>query len=174
MKKIYFSIALLTLVLCSYTLDAQTQKIGHISLQALINAMPETDSAQVILEKTQKDFQANYQQMQTDYTKKSEEYNKNVKTYNELIKTTKESELQELNKRIQLFQASAQQKLNELNQKLLKPILDKANKAISDVAKEGKYAYILDNPPSNSSIIYTGADAKDIMPLVKKKLGLKE
>jgi outer membrane protein len=174
MKKILVSLLVLTFVLAGSTLMAQTQKIGHVNLQELITAMPESDSAQAKLQKTAKEMDSNYQQMQVEFNKKYEEYNKNSKDYNDLVKSTKEAELQDLNKRMQEFQTSAQQKLQELNQKLLKPILDKANKAISDVARENKFTYVLDTPPNGGAVVYTGEGAIDLMPMVKKKLGLKE
>ncbi len=174
MKKILISLFVLTLILSGSTLMAQTQKIGHINLQELITAMPESDSAQTKLQKSAKEMDSNYQQMQGEFNKKYEEYTKNSKDYNDLVKSTKEAELQDLSKRMQEFQTNAQQKLQELNQKLLKPILDKANRAISDVAREAKFTYILDTPAQGGAVVFTGADAIDIMPLVKKKLGLKE
>ena len=51
-----------------------------------------------------------------------------------------------------------------------KPIIDRAKKAISDVAAEGGYTYILDS--GTAAVLYS-QDSDDIMPLVKKKLGLK-
>jgi outer membrane protein len=174
MKKILFTLFVLTFILGGSTLKAQSQKIGHINLQELITAMPESDSAQSKLQKTAKEMDSNYQQMQVEFNKKYEEYTKNSKDYNDLVKSTKEAELQDLSKRMQEFQTSAQQKLQEQNQKLLKPILEKANKAIGDIARENKFTYILDTPPQGGAVIYTGADAIDIMPLAKKKLGLKE
>jgi outer membrane protein len=173
MKKILITLFVLTFILAGSSLKAQSPKIGHINLQELIQALPEYDSAQSKLQKMAKEMDSNYQQMQVEFNKKYEEYTKNSKDYNDLVKSTKEAELQDLSKRMQEFQTSAQQKLQEQNQKLLKPILDKANKAIGDIARENKFTYVLDTPPQGT-VVYTGADAIDLMPLVKKKLGLGE
>jgi outer membrane protein len=173
MKQIIYSLVVVTLLLTAGTSVAQSQKIGHINLQTLVSAMPESDSAQVLLQKTQKEMEATYQQMQAEFNKKYEEFNKNSKSYNELVKTTRESEIQDMGKRLQTFQSNAQQNLQQLNQRLLKPILDKANKAIADVAKEGKFTYILDTNASNGVVLYTGPDAIDILALAKKKIGIK-
>ena len=53
---------------------------------------------------------------------------------------------------------------------LLKPLIDRAKKAIEDVAREGGYTYILD---AGSTTVLYSQDSDDIMPQVKKKLGLK-
>jgi outer membrane protein len=172
MKNILNSVLVLTLILAGNNLKAQSPKIGHINMQELIAAMPESDSAQANLQKMTKEMQANYQQMQAEFNKKYEEYTKNSKSYNDLVRSTKEAELSDMNKRMQEFQTSAQQKLQEQNQKLLKPILDKATKAITEVGKENKFTYILDT--AQGLVVYSGADAIDVMPIARKKLGLRE
>jgi len=173
MKQILYSVTVILMFLFGSSSIAQSQKIGHINLQELVSAMPESDSAQVLLQKTQKEMEATYQQMQTEFNKKFDDFNKNSKSYNELVKTTRETELQDLNKRLQTFQTNAQQTLQQLNQKLLKPILEKANKAIADVAREGKFTYILDTNASGGTVLYSGPDAIDILPMAKKKIGVK-
>lgn len=142
-------------------------------MQELITSMPESDSAQINMQRMTKELQSTYQQMQAEFNKKYDEYNKNSKSYNELVRSTKEAELGDMNKRMQEFQTSAQQKLQEQNQKLLKPIVDKATKAVTEIGRENKFTYILDSP-AQGTIVYYGADAIDVMALAKKKLGLKE
>lgn len=172
MKKNLITLLVLTFILAGNTLKAQSPKIGHINMQELLAAMPESDSAQTNMQKMTKEMQSTYQQMQAEFNKKYEEYSKNSKNYNELVRSTKEAELGDMNKRMQEFQTSAQQKLQEQNQKLLKPILDKATKAVAEVGRENKFTYILDAPPQGI-VVYVGADAIDLMPMAKKKLGLK-
>ena len=53
---------------------------------------------------------------------------------------------------------------------MLKPIVDRAKKAIEEVGKENGYTYIFD--AGVGAVLYS-QDSDDIMPLVKKKLGLK-
>ena len=65
---------------------------------------------------------------------------------------------------------NAQEQLQGREQELLKPIIYRAKKAIEDVAKEGGYTYILD--AGTAAVLYS-QDSDDIMPQVKKKLGLK-
>jgi outer membrane protein len=172
MKKILIALTVLTFILAGNTLKAQSPKIGHINMQELIAAMPESDSAQAKLQKMAKEMDSNYQQMQVEFNKKYEEYNKTSKELNDLVKSTKEAELQDLSKRMQEFQTSAQQKLQEQNQKFLKPILEKANKAIAEVARENKFTYVLDT--AQGLVVFSGTDAIDVLPLAKKKLGLTE
>ena len=51
----------------------------------------------------------------------------------------------------------------------LRYAIDKAKKAIEDVAKENNYNYVFD---SGVGVLLYQRDSDDIMPMVKKKLGL--
>jgi outer membrane protein len=154
------------------TAGAQTAiKLGHINSQELIEAMPESDSAQKKIEKLTKDIQGQYEAMQVEYNTKLQDYQSKRETYSDLIKQTKENELQELGQRIQAFAQNADQDLQKQRTGLYKPVLDKANKAIADVSKENGFTYVFDL--AGGLIIYHAENSTDILPLVKAKLGLK-
>ena len=88
----------------------------------------------------------------------------------DLIRQTKESEIRDLGQRIEAYQTQAQQKLQELQESLFEPIIERAKQAITDVARENGYSYVFDS--SAGTLLYQ-PDSDDILPLVKKKLGLK-
>ena len=98
------------------------------------------------------------------------DYAQNSKTYSDVIRTSKEQELQELRTRIQRFQETAMNELDKAQQSLMQPITEKAMNAIKEVAKENGYTYIFDL--SAGPILYTSESSQDILPLVKKKLGI--
>jgi outer membrane protein len=87
----------------------------------------------------------------------------------DLIRQTKEKEITDLQQRIQAFQASADQDLQNKQQELFNPLIQKIKDAITAVGKENGYNYILD--VGTGAVVYYQGD--DIMPLVKKKLGIK-
>jgi outer membrane protein len=70
--------------------------------------------------------------------------------------------------KLQGWQQTAQQMQQQKNQELLAPIQKKALDAINTVAKENGYAYII-----SKDQLLVSPPADDILPLVKKKLGLK-
>ena len=78
--------------------------------------------------------------------------------------------LQEMQQRIQQFQQTAEQDVQKQRVEIFKPILDKANKAIADIAKENGFTYILDI--TQGAVIYHAETSIDILPQVKQKLGL--
>ena len=166
MKNFVKSIAFVALTLGTITVS-NAQKIAHISLDSLITTMAESKTAQEVAQKYLKDLEAQVATMDQELQTKYADYMKNKDSYSPLVASTKENELQDLNKRIEDFKASAQQDYQRKYGELSKPIYDKAKKAIDLVAKENGYKYVLDT--STGNVLYTEA-ADDILGLVKKKL----
>lgn len=168
MKKVFLIIVAVAFV---STVFAQgSLKIGHINSQELLQAMPESDSAQLKLERISKELQDQLQTMDVELKNKYQDYLAKRDTYSDLIKQTKESELQEMQQRIQQFQQTADQDIQKQRVEVFKPVLDKAKKAIADVAKENGYTYVLDL--SQGSVIFQAENSNDLLPKVKEKLGL--
>ncbi len=121
MKK---SIVLIIAVVLSATIFAQTNlKIGHINSQELLQAMPESDSAQAKLDKAIKELQSQLEAMQAEFNNKYQDYVSKKDTYSDLIKQTKEADLQQMNQRIQQFQANAEQDVQKQRTEIFKPVL---------------------------------------------------
>ncbi len=169
MKKIVIVLGLLFFVIAAYSQSGI--KFGHINTQDLLAAMPESDSAKINLEKFTKELEGELEVMQVELNKKYQDYLGKRDTYSELIRQTKEQELQEMQQRIQQFQTTAETELQKKRELFFKPVLDKAKKAIEDVSKENKFTYVFDT--SAGALIFHSEDSYDVMPLVKKKLGLK-
>ncbi len=150
-------------------MQAEAQKIGHISLDSLLTLMPETKAAKQSQTDYYKQLESTVMSMQTELQTKYKDYTENKAKYTPLIQETKEKELNDLNQRIQDFQASAQQDLQKKSDELTKPILDKAKKAIETVAKENGYKYVIDTSAGN--ILYS-EPSDDVLGLVVKKLGI--
>jgi outer membrane protein len=145
-------------------------KLGHINSNDLLKIMPGRDSAQTILEKHVKDLEKTLKGMKTELETKYQDFMSSQSQMSELIKQSKTKELQDMQARIEEFQDNAQKDYQDREKKLLTPIIDKAKKAIEDVAAENKYTYIFDS--GVGSLLYQDA-SDDILPLVKKKLGFK-
>ena len=86
------------------------------------------------------------------------------------VKESKIRDLQAIEQRMQQARAKVQQQVAVKREQLFKPILDRAEKAVKDVGKENGYDYIFDT--NTGSFIYA-KEAHNVMPLVKRKLGLK-
>ena len=145
-------------------------KLGHINSNDLLKMMPGRDSAQKVLEKHAKELETTLKGMQNELETRYQDFTANQAQMSELIKQTKTKELQDMQARIQDFQDNAQKDYQDKEKKILTPIIDRAKKAIEDVAAENKYTYVFDS--GVGSLLYQDA-SEDILPLVKKKLGLK-
>lgn len=161
---------LVFLILGSINVYAQSKlKVGHINTAELLKIMPGRDSA----EKALYDYAAALEQQMSLMTKefetKYQEYLDNESKMTQIVKNAKQKELTDLQNRILEFQELAQEDLKKMEAKLVEPLLKKAENAIHTVAKEKGYTYILDT--SSGAVLYF-EDADDIMPLVKKKLGI--
>ena len=170
MKKTLIIIAACLFAFGGSAVAQKNIKLGHINSNALMQIMPGRDSAQTVLQAEVQELEATLKSMQGEMEKRYSEYMENQSGWTELIRNTKQREIQDMGARIQEFQENAQKQLQQREEELLKPIIDRAKKAISDVAAEGGYTYILDS--GTAAVLYS-QDSDDIMPLVKKKLGLK-
>jgi len=158
------------LVLTTTALNAQNQeKFGHIDFGLLYSMMPGLDSVKAKYDQYAKTLQNQFDAMQNELQSKVMDYQSNQATMSAIIKQTKEKEIQDLQARIDAFQNSAQQDLQDKETELKQPLIDKAREAVKQVAKENGYTYILNT--SGGMVIYADP-GDDIMDLVKKKLGI--
>lgn len=153
---------------------ANAQKVAYIDMDSLVQMMPESKIARDSVQKHIKNLENALQQMQMEFQAKQEQVMKDEadKTVSETIKQLRRKELENLYQRIQDFQVSAQDEINKKTEELAKPIYDKANKAISEVAKARKYTMVLDASQQGGMILYK-EPGDDLMKEVKAKLGIK-
>lgn len=170
MKKTLIAIVACLFAFGGTAMAQKNIKFGHINSNELMQIMPGRDSAQTILQAEVTELEQTLKSMQSEAEQRYNDYVANQSGWTELIRQTKQREIQDMGARIQEFQENAQKQLQQREQDLLKPIIDRAKKAIEDVAREGGYTYILDS--GTASVLYS-QDSDDIMPQVKKKLGLK-
>ena len=167
MKKTLIAIAICLFAFGGNTMAQKNLKLGHINSQELMQIMPGRDSVQTVLQAEVAELETTLKQMQAEAEKRYNDYVANQAGWTDLIRQTKQREIQDMSARIQEFQENAQKQLQDREAELTKPIIDRAKKAIDDVAREGNYTYIFDG----AALLYS-QDSEDIMPLVKKKLGI--
>ncbi|MBR1765615.1 MAG: OmpH family outer membrane protein [Bacteroidales bacterium] len=170
MKKIALALVACLLAFGGNAMAQKSVKLGHINSNDLMKIMPGRDSAQAVLQQEAADLEEQFKTMQAELEKRYNEYMEKQSGWTELIRNTKQRELQDMGTRIQEFQENAQKTLQQREEELLRPIIERAKKAISDVAADGGYTYVFDS--GTAALLYS-QDSDDIMPLVKRKLGLK-
>lgn len=145
-------------------------KFGHINSADLIQMMPETKQSDSTLRKFGESLDTQLKTMTAEYQSKLQTYQTKRDSMPDAIKAVKEGELEDLGRRIQDFQQTAQDNIQQKKEELYGPILKKADKAIKDLAKEKGYAYIFD---TSAGTVLFAQESDDVMALVKAKLGLK-
>lgn len=168
MKKIVLFIACGLLI--GNAAFAQAVKMGHINSNELLSLMPEMKKADSSLKNFAKSYQDQIESMGKEYQKKVQEYQSSEKTMTEAMKEVKVREIQKLEENIQQTQQSAEEKVAKKKEEIISPILNKAEKAIKEVAKENNYDYVFDT--SVGALLYY-KDSDNILNLVKTKLGIK-
>jgi len=150
--------------------NAQAPKFGHIDLNALIQVMPERAAAEKQYTAYQKQLEDDLSVMQKDFQAKYIDYAAKKDSLSDNLRKMKEDELNSMNERIQTYQQNAGQQLQTKQSEVLKPVFDKADKAIKEVGAEKGLIYVFDI--SSRVILYNSKESLDIMPLVKAKLGI--
>lgn len=143
-------------------------KLGHVNINEIMSALPEVDSAQLILDRETKEIQDTYEEMNVLYNKMVDDYQNGLATYTDFVKKAKEEEILDKQKRIQSYEQSAAATLQKRNLELLQPIYDKIIKAIDKVATEAQFTYILD--VSKGSVVFSSKDSQNINQLVLEVL----
>ena len=169
MKKIFLiALCLATLSLAS---NAQTPKFGHINATELVQLMEDFDTARIQLNKYQNELVEEMEAMQTEYNNKLNTYQQKQATWTDAIKQQKEAELSEIVGRLQQFEQTASNDLNNMQNTLMAPIYEKATAAIEKVAKANGLIYVFDLS-AGSLIYFDAAQSKDLLPDAKKELGI--
>ena len=88
----------------------------------------------------------------------------------QLIRQSKQSELRDLEQRIQSFRQTADMDLQNKQQELFNPLIEKVQDAIKRVSEENGYTYVFD--VSMGSLLYY-EKGDNIQPMVEKELGIR-
>ena len=165
MKKI-FAIAAMALL----TLSASAQKIARVNFTELVQLMPEADKARETMAAASKEADETYKTMVEEFQSKYQQYQQKASTWTASIKESKERELSDMQQRIQDFQQSVSQELQEQQSTLMAPIYQKAQEEVQKIAKEQGFDILLD---ASSALYYSDAIV-DITAQARKALGVKE
>lgn len=159
---------LLIAILIALPFSVFAQKFAIIDTQSLMESMPELKTANEQLEAANKKYAEEFKMLQEEFRKKYEEFQALDPSTLQTIKDRRMQEMQELDNKIQQFQATASQDLQRQQQQLMAPIQEKVMQAVQAVGAEGSYTFVFEK----GQAIYTGSDVADITAAVKSRLGI--
>jgi len=170
MKKILLSSLFCLFSICTIA----QQKIGHVNSQEIMSKMPDIKVIETKIQKESQKMDEMYAEMMQKAQEAAQSFQKAQNDgESESVVKAKYEEAINLEQRMQVFAQDAQKELQTLQNDLLAPVVEKIQNAINDVAKSGKYSYILDTGSGFNVILYNdGPGSNDITSEVKKKLKL--
>lgn len=170
MKKVAI-IAAVVLVASLSAFQVSAQKIGYVNMQEIIVNMPEFAKADTALNKYRQELFAEIQSMRTDLQDNISSFVKDSTTMSDAVKEVKRDELQDAQQRLMTFQQSSQQKVGQKQNELMKPIIDKAQKAVEAVADSKGYTWVF-NDTGNGNILLVKPSGDNLTTAVKANLGI--
>ena len=146
-------------------------KFAHVNFQELYQLMPEADQARATMTATQNEAMDTYQTMIEEYQSKVTQYQQKASTWTQTVRESKERELTDMQQRIAEFEQNIQQELAAQQNELMAPLVQKAQEAVSSLAKAGSYIYVFDT----SQMLYIDpAQSTDLTPAARKALNIPE
>jgi outer membrane protein len=165
MKKIFTVLVLAAGLLFAGSANAQS-KFGYISVENVVQLMPETAKIDSILERYQADsINPQYAQIVQLYQYKDSVYRDSVHPAPPAVKKQIEQELPTLINQIQNWQQIVNQAIEAKQNELLSPIYKKVYDAIKLVAKEKGYSHVF-----NKEAFLVAPEGDDMIMLVAAKL----
>jgi len=165
----YLKTLLLAITLTTGMFVANAQKIAHINSEELIAAMPESKAMQDDLAKMAQNFDNDYKSQATALQAKLKKYQDEAPSKTDEENAKRQQEVAQLQQKLQSYLKSAQDEMQKKQMDLIKPIIEKAQKAIQDVSKEKGIKYVFDSAPGKGLIVFEG---EDLLAAVKTKLGI--
>ena len=153
--------------------DNDTRSYEKAALLPLsdMDAMLEKAEAQKTIEKEYGEMKGIIESMSVEFNKKYLSYNSQQDSLSKASKQLLEQELQDMQNRIMQYQTNAEAQLAKRQEELLQPIIGKAETAIKSIATKEGFLYIFDTS-TGSQILFHSDKSIDVMPMVKKELGI--
>ena len=146
------------------TMNAQA-KTAHVDVNEIISKMPAVIEAKKQLEKLSSTYDAEYKIMIDEYQAKMKKYEQEADTVGDAVNATRQTEMQDLTKRITDYRENAQKELQKKETDLVAPLYDKVRASIEKVGKAKGFQYVL-----NAADLLL-KDGPDLTADVKKDLG---
>lgn len=167
-------IKIFSLVICFatfFTSAVEAQRFGYLNSQNLLAEYPDVKNADKQLQTYQEQLGKQYEAKAKALEAKFAQYVADVQSGKIPAAEAQKMEATLQTERTQLmeFEQKLAGDVTKKRQDLLAPILRKVDDAIREVGKENGFQFIFDE--SMGAILFD-ANAEDVMPLVKAKLGL--
>ena len=164
-----FLIAILMLGVAVSSAQAQALKAGYADPEIIITYMPEYNQVQNQMAIEYRTSQEALQAMAADFQDRVEKYQKQQPLLTAERQAEREAELGQLQSEIQDAAARKDEELNQRQEDLMAPLLDKVQAAIDEIAKAKGLDIVIRSP----ALLYVNPDRViNINIDIAKKLGI--
>jgi outer membrane protein len=165
---------LVLFLMVSLTGLAQTSdaKIGYADVEYIFSQLPDAKVIESEMKATETQLTTLINSKTEELKKKYAAYVEGSKTMLEAIRQNTERELQMLQENLEKLKQDAQASYEKKHQQLVAPIQQKIGNAISAVAKENGFTFVLTTRVGMEEVLLFKDEKADISDLVLKKLGV--
>lgn len=170
MKRIILT--LLLVLNCVLSLSAQEKaRLGFLSYDSLLHAMPEYAQVQQQMQQLRQKYEAEAAYNESNFKRQFAEFLQGQKDFPQNILLKRQRDLQEAMEKGLAFRNQADSLLTQAEADMLKPLYRRLDAAIQSVGMERGYEYVL-NTDRRAYPFMNQAVAEDATPYVAAKLGL--
>jgi len=169
--KSWMGVGVALIILAGVDPAAAQLKLGYIDSQKILEKYKEAQDAQKLLQDLNKRWEDEAKSMQQELQTKGEEFDSQALLLSDERKKEKQTELENLNIRLQQFQQEKWGNQGEVFAKraeLMQPIIDKINVTIKKIGTEEKFDYVFD--VVNGNILHVSATQPDLTDKVLEEL----
>lgn len=153
-------------------LTVSAQKLGYLSYEGVLKALPEYAQVQADMAQLRSQYEAEQKRVENDFNTKYEEFLDGQAAFPKTILQKRQSELQELLDRNIAFKKESQRLLTDAEQKQMAPLRQRLDDAIKEVGAERGYFLII-NTDANATPWLNLEWADNVTEAVKGKLNKK-
>src|ERR1700694_5173134 len=149
---------------------AMAQKTGYVSVDQIIQIMPDAAKIDTLMQRYQRDtINTEFQSLIEQYNYKDSLLNKTDTTKMPAsLRKQYRTDLEGIAYQVQNWQSIAQQAFQAKQNRLLEPLYRKVMTTIQAVAKEKGYTYVYDK-----SVLIVAPPGDDLLPVVAQRLNIK-
>ena len=166
MKRVFF-VGMMILGLMSAGQVSAQNKTAYISIDEVVQMMPEYKKAKAEMSQFDSALQINYAETVKELNRQDSMFKSDSAKWSNAIRTANREKMKKLLTDLQGFEQSYQQQMQQRQEELMSPVAQKANTLIQDVAKTNGYTYVF---RKEALLVFPEAD--DLLPAVRKKLGV--
>jgi outer membrane protein len=169
--KTWMGVCMATVILAGASSASAQLKLGYIDSQKILEKYKEAQDAQKQLQDLNKRWEDEAKSMQQELQTKLEELESQALLLSDERKKEKQTELENLNIRLQQFQQEKWGNQGEVFAKraeLMQPIIDKINVTIKKIGTDEKFDYVFD--VVNGNILHVSATQPDLTDKVLEEL----